>query len=72
MLGRVKRFRPHQGLSNFLFYEDSVECWAELSVSVPIRGYLISYLSMYTKETFSSFRPHQGLSNFLYYDKCYN
>ena len=35
-------FRPHQGLSNFLFIMMMIKEAIE-RVSVPIRGYLISY-----------------------------
>ena len=38
-----KSFRPHQGLSNFLFVEFEAPYGKGELVSVPIRGYLISY-----------------------------
>ena len=66
MVNVIISFRPHQGLSNFL---SNGECLIILQrqVSVPIRGYLISYKEVeYDKRIQNaSFRPHQGLSNFL-------
>ena len=48
MVNVIISFRPHQGLSNFL---SNGECLIILQrqVSVPIRGYLISYLQDYTQ-----------------------